>query len=1571
MPVPQRMIDVTNIEYTGSSTNNWEVLVKSINGSINFGYLTNGSGFTDGSEPASQAIRLDFDDPDEALDIAAGETLTITYDSFSITVYLLAITSAETYYLDSNGVLFDDSALTTMSTPDGLITTETLTLSETYAGGNSDYLNEEITLTEDTMLPGKLVEGLNLSDDPNASSLVDESIGLSDKTLGYLNEVLYPLPNVPYLGADVYDSGNPIFDSRLSAETDPVISTEIKLYIKDNNDEWVDFTDKIGQVGRDYLKTYGTFKHSTEKRGGTPLVESSVGKVSMDNTDLFFEGRGTGLITEEGNAAVFHEDDGGIEANWREREVKFQTHITLMDDSVVVRDLGVYIIKNIESSFDKANTVSIDFESKMNLLKRTDASIVKDGSQWYRNRSIDFLVKELLKTQFADSNNELPNTFYINDKISLPVPAEVGGRAYSHFGRPPKDSAGRSLDVDYIRAMDIWVNSGTVTSTTDYDKVLNLSAGLLPSPAYISPKSGDYLVIKDSSNGNDGSYEIDYTISSLFADSWWSTPVSDIILKDPLNGTAEVGMSYTITRLFFIYKDSELWEFIPEGNTYNQLDTLEIISTDYSWNKAPYKIFINSNKLYILYSYLLKTEWEYKYPDDLPNFFHEYYDRLYVYNGTEIKLYDPPAPITYHNPIGGDMGSSEFLPLKIPTGMYNGGNNDSCENFLIPFTQIRRSTGGSLSWELEDATDTITDISEFTYGNRFLSKGFYTFGTGNYESNPLGWNAVFYDRGDFEIFIPSWSTSGILVTMFSVYKTGTTSYVPILSRFNMYNGNRNSNTFHYNNMWGMGMCIAYTDNYDGVYGNRVYISIYYVDYPYTYTGARGECRIYSIDAGGTSSFIEDTSGWSSDNLTVINMCQYGYDTDPVDPGFIVVSMNRDDLDNLYELGRWYYDSGWNYKKLLSSSSPFTKLKRGGVNEDYDVFIFHKYENRLLRYDRSANAVVSMANGAEVVADEGNISTPLVIDKYTRSDKDIIYGVSWTGEDPKALGGLKVPAKAVLWKLDEYLTPNIELADFEGLDVAEAIGKLAQACDHLAFFNISGNFFFVPREFSDFNDYVLEDLSEKSILYDGIKKDKGFAEIFNFFTIVPSITKIAEVEWEPTLVPRNNNPDDTSEVEPYFDFSEYVYINSLNNQRRKVRLVCTQSGLISKGTRFKWLLETDNIEARTGEEVSSSEIEFLLASTFGGDQVPEGVNTSDFIQFNHPTDETPIIKEILGGRGAGNIASVVGKIVTVYDVTYYNIGDKVVLRDVDTNGRERFTINKINVEESYVELSGTPIGTYIATDDLISPIRSSPSYIVINDATGVTIPSGSEVSIFKISASDSDNTRKGWSSDGITYIENSVSSSTTIIVNNIKLVAIGCYIAVGSSEWVEVTDINKSNNKVTLASAITATAGDVVAIQWVPTQSSFVEVPGTGFEIKISEDVYFKEGDVFTISTDGLILEDDSRSRKLAVSLASKDKHGKLDFPTIQNRFIYPSLSEILSRKLLNFYKDPHYHLQLKMYYFPYIDFVRAKRLSTFKIISSKLFPNSSGYSRGFYLRSMEINIKSHSITLNLVDRESY
>ena len=153
MPVAATMTDVTNITYSNASNIDlWRMQVRSVGGVNILGTYTNVDvlQYSDGVEVASN-IELGFETITDPVNIAAGETFTISHDSTSIVVYCSAITtSPAVYYVDTNGVLYSDSALTTAVTPDFDSVSEILTNSEDQTETPTETASDVLTISETT-----------------------------------------------------------------------------------------------------------------------------------------------------------------------------------------------------------------------------------------------------------------------------------------------------------------------------------------------------------------------------------------------------------------------------------------------------------------------------------------------------------------------------------------------------------------------------------------------------------------------------------------------------------------------------------------------------------------------------------------------------------------------------------------------------------------------------------------------------------------------------------------------------------------------------------------------------------------------------------------------------------------------------------------------------------------------------------------------------------------------------------------------------------------------------------------------------------------------------------------------------------------------------------------------------------------------------------------------------------------------------------------------------------------------------------------------------------------------------
>ena len=109
-----------------------------------------------------------------------------------------------------------------------------------------------------------------------------------------------------------------------------------------------------------------------------------------------------------------------------------------------------------------------------------------------------------------------------------------------------------------------------------------------------------------------------------------------------------------------------------------------------------------------------------------------------------------------------------------------------------------------------------------------------------------------------------------------------------------------------------------------------------------------------------------------------------------------------------------------------------------------------------------------------------------------------------------------------WRLSPNYLPLIELADFEGMPVEDALAKLAESVYYCKEFDEYGNFFMVSRELENAISFQFDDkLDEK---YDVLSKIVDYDSIANRLTIIPYKTVLQPAKIEVTLRARYTNQE---------------------------------------------------------------------------------------------------------------------------------------------------------------------------------------------------------------------------------------------------------------------------------------------------------------------------------------------------------------------------------------------------------------------------------------------------------------
>jgi len=233
---------------------------------------------------------------------------------------------------------------------------------------------------------------------------------------------------------------------------------EIKFYIQDKNKRWVDFSNRLGQAGN-RLKGISTISHKTESKTYGGVILSSISSVTMDNSDGFWDNpdEWQNLRTIDGYTAEWNVSTNGREISLQKAKCKISVVVQSENGTYEEYTLGIFYINEVSTS-NSRDTTTLKLVSLGYYLKNIEASKVRKGKKWYSYVPMSFLIKELLKLEFAEDDGELPDGFIIPDKLEI----NVGERVFSIQGIPPNSSDTGWVEKDLTCRVIIWSYDDTV-----------------------------------------------------------------------------------------------------------------------------------------------------------------------------------------------------------------------------------------------------------------------------------------------------------------------------------------------------------------------------------------------------------------------------------------------------------------------------------------------------------------------------------------------------------------------------------------------------------------------------------------------------------------------------------------------------------------------------------------------------------------------------------------------------------------------------------------------------------------------------------------------------------------------------------------------------------------------------------------------------------------------------------------------------------------------------------------------------------------------------------------------------
>jgi hypothetical protein len=1057
------------------------------------------------------------------------------------------------------------------------------------------------------------------------------------------------------------------------------------------------------------------------------------------------------------------------------------------------------------------------------VLKRRDASIVKDGDNWYQNRSIDFLVRELLKLEFgAENSGDLPETFYVQSNTTISNPD--GQRTLSLVGQTPDytDTNGDGV-ADAFLERNLVCHAMVMAPTPS-----NMATGTPSNRVYLGcdnqlimydPSTSTYRLIDDTSLG------ATYQIRNL----WWSS-VNKAIYGCAFDADGDDRVETAVK--FFKYNGSSFTLYSPTD------------AGGYLSHAMP--MFLTTRG----HDTILSTEWigqESPSVDSGENLtvpFQQYIDsRTNVTIGTDANgeidnifalgdqdVYSVASNVSNYTVRRGYFNSStsvatnkDIYGIAYSFGQKGGVSFDETNQTFYFFAAMRFVSVGAAEdprlMKFVVSTNTVSTVLTTTLVEN--SKRLY----------PLCVNDVIVSgQLYFSSIVPYGDDDGVTQKSRTyIHKFDTTSLV--LST--LYSSSADTVSFYY------------TPIEMKVIGSRIFLSVFQRD------------KLFDGLAYFVGTYVT-TVPVSSTPITIYSQ------TISATPwaGF---AQGIDNTNVIYAV-------------------------RAGAGTLYEVTITaHTSDSGV---SRSIGDVTILDDGFPIIETEFFLSAGLIVDNQTTSGEDVIWGVSapyydeWTQE-------LRPAGKYLLFKFDTSILPKIELADFDGLSVWEAITYLAEVANCNMGFDAHGNFFFIKRgEINSSDDHTFYHDFLNSLVLE-IDEDDGKDEVFNYATITPSFVKFELPSYEAFLVERVSADEDADTAN-----EDEIQLKQTDQKRKSVRMICVQEGNANCGDglvgypKFKYLVFETTTSTRLAEDVEASETDIELASVFGGTNDLNGVHKDDYLIFTNPTTDTEEIRRITGGSGG--------------------------------------------------------VDSTVDPDDNI---------VYISSAIGFPLKVNDEVIIQrKFRRSSTDNTGNRWSDDGVSYITTTATSATHT-VSSIRNLSVNTVVVIGNNERRILSIDSTANTVTFNSSVSLTAGDVIRAYWSPDNSGEYFEIGGTKVWIKIdcgTNNAMFKRGDSITVTCPGLVIQQDEMSKQVAYDTLSVSTYGKKLYPTIENRFMTRKIAKIKAKEIVSEYKHAVQILTVAIPFAPYLNLITetGNKLLRVGIVSKTFFPNLPNHKVSGYVRKI-------------------
>jgi hypothetical protein len=990
---------------------------------------------------------------------------------------------------------------------------------------------------------------------------------------------------------------------------------ELKAYIQDNLGRWVDFTDRAQVNGRNQLKKIGRISFSADSPQGN--IRQRLGNLVMDDSDDFWSrpfpptlyatyDENWNWLGDQTYQATFSLSQNGYQSVLYRHRIAVRARFRMNESDVAsLFTMGVFLIDGV-SRDSSTKTVEVRLTSLEFPLVEADANKVKDGYSWYENRPGSFLVKELVRSVYTDTNNLVPATYEIDEVVHYPVPSiDSTGWANVHFGRPPEqtfevEGAGYETTPEWnkpdgrkSKAIGVHeITSGTLSVTAGSKTVTASSAWT----GTISP--GDVLTIpREFTSGDGGSSQHFgyYEIES--ADAGAKT----ILLTETVRGsTDESSLKWCVNRMFvgvgrdiyFYSQAMDEWYHVAQVPTQGY----EVVRIWHNTNDSSYPMYAvalkrsESDGALTYTMQIARFKWNgnataptvdyvsYAIPDVM---FGEYAQwepqEITTAPKHRIGCWDMPG-----------IDAEPPLPLLFDQYLTSAYKHD---------VNIYKNTSYTEAIDSGNMDDTLVIAGPH---QGYVGPGYYSMAIQHQTTpdEPSGGVRISLGQDGFLLYMDGWGTNGAilyakhdrsggdLVVSSSGYYQWSVKYILLSS---MPTSSTDEVTVSMGVDWGLELCNLAVPTCGVSVGTTEFIvgllfrqTSYYYGHFWYGDQSTGAWKEWDGMVGPNA---------LDQNKIPIELAHINNKT------YTVLV----DIGDLYGTGVFYeigaMDKVTQYHGTLGSQFPrkienqrvrpfglthMTIYDTQGAADEEKVFYIESSTGRVRYMDANATPETGPTIAEEHSAMTGETFSLSNVIGSTNTKE--LYWIS--SPQPGYTLWDRAEGSFNLSRWGYFVPARVELADFKDRKVWASIGHIAEKVQCLYGFHPDGNFFFKKKPVHSNSVHTFTNVGANQIAR--IAVDEGFGEIINSAQRTPSrlTTPPMEITWDLSPDSKYDEGDSRHGIEVFH----------ANNESRNIKLVCVEGGRIAERT------DDDdstpkNIEAKFSYEVLDGSIDDSLSVAF--------------------------------------------------------------------------------------------------------------------------------------------------------------------------------------------------------------------------------------------------------------------------------------------------------------------------------------------------------------------------------------